>query len=329
MSDEAVLDRPDCCGGNGVSMHWNNGSVERFTNEGGQIMKDRAARVVRPVIVVAVLGIVLWANAGDLNPPAGPVSSTMKTLTQVEPRTAVETLPGSATALYVISQPGSYYLTSNITGVSGKNGIIITADNVTLDLNGFALLGVSGTLSGVQGSFVKGIAITKGTVTGWGNDGLELSNSVLTSIVSSIRSTHNGRYGFSVGSGYRIVECVASFNASGGFTGASGNGFIGCTAHNNPVGFTAVENNLLIDCIAAGNQGNGIYVRGGSIVNRCTASENTGTGITTYEDCIVSNCSSMENTGDGINTRGSVKSCVNCFGASCHSVLSRDSRFLL
>ena len=32
------------------------------------------------------------------------------------------------------------------------------------------------------------------------------------------------------------------------------------------------------------------------------------------------------NTGTG---GGSVKSCVNCFGASCHSVLSRDSRFLL
>ncbi len=29
------------------------------------------------------LGLVLWANAGDLNPPAGPVTPTMKTLDQL------------------------------------------------------------------------------------------------------------------------------------------------------------------------------------------------------------------------------------------------------
>lgn len=44
----------------------------------------------------------------------------------------------------IISAPGSYYLTSNVTGASGSNTIEIAADDVTLDLNGYSLIGVSG-----------------------------------------------------------------------------------------------------------------------------------------------------------------------------------------
>ena len=51
--------------------------------------------------------------------------------------------PGDATAEFVISQPGSYCLANNIVGESGKSGIRIDADSVTLDLGGFAMLGVS------------------------------------------------------------------------------------------------------------------------------------------------------------------------------------------
>jgi len=67
------------------------------------------------------------ASAGPLNPPAGPITSTHKTLTEVEPRIPISstTTPGDATSLYRISQPGSYYLTGNITGQAGKHGIYI------------------------------------------------------------------------------------------------------------------------------------------------------------------------------------------------------------
>ena len=40
-----------------------------------------------------------------------------------------------------ISQPGSYKLTSNLMVPAGFNGIEITADNVSIDLNGFAIIG--------------------------------------------------------------------------------------------------------------------------------------------------------------------------------------------
>jgi hypothetical protein len=67
---------------------------------------------------------------GSLTPPGAP-APTMRTLTQIEPRTAIASTP------FTISQPGSYYLSANLTAVS--NAIVINANGVTLDLNGFTI----------------------------------------------------------------------------------------------------------------------------------------------------------------------------------------------
>jgi hypothetical protein len=72
--------------------------------------------------------------------------------------------PGDATAEFVISQPGSYCLGSNVVGVSGKTGIRIDADSVTLDLSGFAMLGVSGSLSGVLINTHIHVAVRNGSI---------------------------------------------------------------------------------------------------------------------------------------------------------------------
>lgn len=115
-------------------------------------MNHRTMRHVSVTFVTVFLGNTLAAPAGDLNPPAGPVAPTMKTLVEVEPRTAVNSAntPGDADSVYKITTPGSYYLTDSITGVSGKHGIKIETDDVTLDLMGFALIGVPGSLDGVM-----------------------------------------------------------------------------------------------------------------------------------------------------------------------------------
>ena len=98
---------------------------------------------------------------GSLTPPGAP-APTMKTLTQVEPRTAISSVP------FTISAPGSYYLTTNLT-VSSGNGITISSGNVTLDLNGFVLQGVSGSGSGILvSSTYTNITVRNGTITGWG-----------------------------------------------------------------------------------------------------------------------------------------------------------------
>lgn len=78
---------------------------------------------------------------GSLTPPGAPAPS-MKSLDQVEARTAI-TGAGAVT----ISEPGSYYLTRNIS-VSSGNAITISTNKVTLDLNGFTISSTSASPSG-------------------------------------------------------------------------------------------------------------------------------------------------------------------------------------
>ena len=107
-----------------------------------------------------------------MNPPAGPVASSGKTLSEVEPRVAITlaNTPGDANSIFKITQPGSYYLAANIAGVSGKHGIEIAASNVSIDLMGFALEGVLGSLDGVSTEGLRdSLAVRNGTVSGWGS----------------------------------------------------------------------------------------------------------------------------------------------------------------
>jgi hypothetical protein len=66
--------------------------------------------------------------------------------------------------------------------VSGKTGIRIDADSVTLDLGGFAMLGVSGSLSGILINTHIHVAVREGSISGWGIDGLDGTTSGLARI---------------------------------------------------------------------------------------------------------------------------------------------------
>src|SRR4051812_29531058 len=111
---------------------------------------------------------------GSLTPPGLP-APLFKTLQQVEPRTEINATntPGDASSIFRITAPGSYYLSGNITGVSPKGGIVIASNDVTVDLNGFAVIGVTGSSSGIRTdtSFsTRGVTIRNGSVRSWGNN---------------------------------------------------------------------------------------------------------------------------------------------------------------
>jgi len=93
-------------------------------------------------VVAAALPLSAFSQ-GSLNPPGAP-APTMKTLDQVEPRIDLQKRPASAVTTtnadyhFIITQPGSYYLSANL-AVTKTNGIQINAEGVTLDLNGFQI----------------------------------------------------------------------------------------------------------------------------------------------------------------------------------------------
>src|SRR5947209_4405894 len=94
--------------------------------------------------------------------PGGPPGPLFKTLSQIEPRTAI-TNSGAVT----ISRPGSYYLTTNITVATG-DAITIAANGVTLDLLGFTISSTAptavGTAINLAGSANKNITILNGFI---------------------------------------------------------------------------------------------------------------------------------------------------------------------
>src|SRR5213078_103728 len=74
---------------------------------------------------------------------------------QIEPRIDLQNAPASAVTTtnanyhFIITQPGSYYLSANL-GVTKPNGIQINAEGVTLDLNGFEISRSSGSGDGIE-----------------------------------------------------------------------------------------------------------------------------------------------------------------------------------
>ena len=114
-------------------------------------------RTVALILIAVVMSGSLSTGTfaqGSLTPPGAP-APTMKTLTQIEPRTAISSIPTT------ITQSGSYYLTGNLSGVAGQNGITIVASDVTLDLNGFTLTGVPSSIDGISfGSNLSNLALS-------------------------------------------------------------------------------------------------------------------------------------------------------------------------
>jgi parallel beta-helix repeat protein len=189
------------------------------------------------------------AHAGPLNPPAGPITSTPGP----EPRIAISptNTPGDTDALFVVSQPGSYYLSSNITGVAGKHGIKVTSSGVTIDLNGFDMAGVSntGSFHGIVCNTAASVHIRNGSVRRWGGSGIDLTGT-FGSVVTDIRAIDNINYGIRGSNRTVIRNCVATGNAGTGLRTAFGGVIEHCLAATN--GLHGIE--LSTGCYVFTNQ---------------------------------------------------------------------------
>ncbi len=249
--------------------------------------------------------------AGPIVPPAGPVSSSYKTLTQIEPRTIINAAntPGDADSTFRIAQSGSYYLTGNVTGAAGKIGIEVAANNVTIDLNGFTLQGVPGSLHGIAPTIVgSGLAVSNGHVTGWGDIGVaaiwgfapifELHGSRFENLTVTSCQT-----GIRAGDGGLVKNCVVRSCVSTGMIGGKGSVFESCASvANGSNGYVGLEGCLFTACTAQGNTGIGFDVssQGDCIITGCSATRNTSGGIKTGQQSFVTNCQIAQNGTFGV-----------------------------
>jgi hypothetical protein len=247
------------------------------------------------------------AQAGPLNPPAGPVTSTGKTLLDVEPRTAVNATntPGTANAVFRISQPGSYYLTGNVTGQSGKHGIVIAASDVTLDLNGFTLTGVPGSLDGIinEGT-INRVTLRNGTIFRWGVNGATLATATtaLDFRAENVAFLDNGAIGLRCDGNILLTDCNASDNGSTGFSLGSNSSVTRCTViRNSGAGISAAAGVTILDCLAFLNSTVGFGAITGSLIRNCTARQNGLSGIEVSSTCAVLDCVSSRNGTNGIS----------------------------
>ncbi|MEO6035554.1 MAG: hypothetical protein ABIQ35_09895 [Verrucomicrobiota bacterium] len=235
--------------------------------------------------------------------PVDPPAPTMKTLDQVEARIIVNAsnTPGDETNTFIISQPGSYYFTGNITSDSGLHGISIRSDDVTLDLNGYTLRsGGGGAVRGITVSGTrKGFTVRNGNVRGWTAGGVSAESA--TTLAEKLNLTDNlGSIGLAVGNGSLVKDCVASGNEIG-FFGGDRTEFTHCISTvNTDIGFNCGSYTVLLDCTASRNTGNGIVAGGSSSIIRCSATRNN-TGIVAGPGCTVAECTVGANVFHGIS----------------------------
>ena len=261
-------------------------------------------RSILPALLVTCLVVVQGSVfAGDLIPPAGPIVSTMKTLQQIEPRIPINSTntPGDADSTYKISRPGNYYLTDNLIGEFGKAGIEIEAANVTVDLMGFELVGVFGSLDGIAGtSAPDGVTIRNGRVSKWGDDGIDLhttANVVLESIVVSGAAG----WGLDVGFNASIRDCTTSGCTIGIFVSGQAN-VSGCASYQNVAdGFLIGWGSLVSDCISRDNGNDGYEIGNGVNVVDCASMSNGATGFNAGEGCSISRCTSYQDVFYGVH----------------------------
>lgn len=254
-----------------------------------------------------VAALAAIARGGPLNPPAGPVTSTGKTLSSVEPRidllAAVGTAAVSTNASndFIINTAGSYYLSANFTATK-PTAILINVPDVTLDLNGFELQRTSGTGDGIAlAASADGVMIINGSIRGFitGVNGQSANPFPRGCTFRSLRIRSCANAG--LGAGYAaIVENCSVIGCGMGFMALDRSVISNCTVDtcNGAYGIFAGATVTISGCSVTNvSGGNGIQTDTGCTLINCAVSHCGPTrGITAGNGSTLTNCSSNSST---------------------------------
>jgi hypothetical protein len=252
----------------------------------GETMKTRL-KLAAVLLLLSTLNPCLSTAfaQGSLTPP-GPPAPTMLTLSQVEPRTPISFAP------MVITNPGSYYLVSNLNLTVNSNAIIIAASDVTLDLRGFTI----------------GTSVLRGTGAGillnGGNTDVSIYNGHITGGVFSYLGSGITYSGPSPNNVHVASVSVAGCQSAGINLGTNGTTLVeGCTVQSvsgygiqaGEVSFSTAyqcgQTAIIATTLAVNSTGNSYYGDGidAAAANGCYGAAIAGTGIgistTTANSC--------------------------------------------
>jgi len=246
---------------------------------------------------IFIIGIIVsmgwFSMAGPLEPPSAP-ASTMKTLTEVEPRTPVEWLDGDSNSMYVIDQPGSYYLTGTIYANPMKPVCIaVNASGVVLDLNGFAIEGLEGTLARtaiqVNGDDRRSVWIKNGSILNWVEGIIGPAADAITCTDIHIHCNYWGDWGIRLGDAVRVERCTVSSMAYGicAYQGQ----FSQCVVYECVArGYEIWQGGVITHCIARWCD-EAFFADQNCVLDHCTATECFSKGIIADTMANITHCS--------------------------------------
>jgi parallel beta-helix repeat protein len=223
---------------------------------------------------------------------------------------------------YTITESGSYCLIQNLTHTDRySNAIVVEANNVTIDLGGYSLIGpttsYNETCSGIYMDMRSNVEIRNGTITNFPNRGIFADNSgeVLGSTgirIVSIRVTKTGAEGIVLwGYHHTVMNCTVTNTE---IEVEQGHGGITCAS------FCSVTGNVVSRHAIFGIQtGSGCTIRNNTVGecsygivpgDGCSVTDNTiffagdGMWISDAAGCMIRGNTIRECQGNGINIEG-------------------------
>lgn len=244
---------------------------------------------------------------GPLTPPPGVPGPVMKSLDQVEARTPL--IPGSpgvafSNGKFTINQPGSYYLVSNLICSNDGTFIHLAGSFITLDLNGFSLIGTSNSAVAISGQG-QGYHVRNGYIIG----GTTLVNDSFIP-AGFYRGIELYDQDLPTEKGGSRVSDVTVFGVEDAAITVSGNSIV-TRCYVDTAGKEGISAGIVQDCRAI-NTGNHA-IAGSSVMNSTGRSLGFGNGIRAsdaVEGGTIENCNGSSVNGAGIygvvvsNSRG-------------------------
>lgn len=214
--------------------------------------------------------------------------------------------PGDAAGFPVtITSPGSYILTSDLVLVTALGGIVVQADHVTLDLNGFGLTGtddawgiqLGANFVEIRNGYIRDFLVGIGPQT--------VGEDAMSSRVIGVRSTSNVTYGIRLGDDGMVMNCTVTDNGQDGILlGAFGTARGNVSSNNGNAGIEGGGGLVVRENVARDNGHDGIDVGGNSVVAGNTAASNNANGIQAGQGSVVVDNSANSNGGHGIDLVG-------------------------